>query len=137
MPPYADTSVVVSLLVQDGLSPAARQAMAGHARIYLSDFLRVEFAAATARRVRMRLLTPAEAAQAFAALDTWVALATPCALLREDMQQVEAWLRRLDINLRGPDALHLAMAHRLGAPLLTLDRGMADAARALGVPLPA
>ena len=36
-------------------------------------------------------------------------------------------------NLRTPDALHVAIARRLDATLVTLDRGMAAAARALGM----
>jgi predicted nucleic acid-binding protein len=42
-------------------------------------------------------------------------------------------LRRLDVNLRTPDALHITIAQRLNATLLTFDRSMAAAARALGM----
>lgn len=44
-----------------------------------------------------------------------------------------AFVRRPDITLRAPDAIHIAAASRLGATLLTLDHGMARAAAALGV----
>ena len=45
-----------------------------------------------------------------------------------------AFIRRPGVNLRAPDAIHIAAAQRLGATLLTLDNGMARAADALGVP---
>ena len=40
-----------------------------------------------------------------------------------------------DLNIRGPDAPHLAIARRLGLALATLDYGMEQAARRLGMPL--
>jgi predicted nucleic acid-binding protein len=42
------------------------------------------------------------------------------------------FLRRLNLTLRTDDALHIAIAQRVGAELLTFDRPMANAARALG-----
>jgi uncharacterized protein len=37
------------------------------------------------------------------------------------------------LPLRAPDAIHIAMAQRVGAALVTFDRRMAAAARALGI----
>jgi predicted nucleic acid-binding protein len=42
-------------------------------------------------------------------------------------------LRRLDLNLRAPDAINIAICNRIGAALATFDEPMAKAARALGV----
>ncbi len=42
-------------------------------------------------------------------------------------------LRRLDINLRTPDAIHIAISRRLEATLVTFDRSMVAGARALGI----
>ena len=50
-----------------------------------------------------------------------------------DVRLADAYVRRFDLGLRTPDALHLAIAHRLDATLLTLDRRLATAARELGV----
>jgi uncharacterized protein len=44
------------------------------------------------------------------------------------------FLRRLDLNLRAPDALNIAVAQRLGIAIATFDQRMAVAARRLGVP---
>ena len=42
-------------------------------------------------------------------------------------------LRRLDINLRTPDAIHIAIARRVDATLVTFDQQVAESARALGM----
>jgi len=42
-------------------------------------------------------------------------------------------LRRLDLNLRAPDAIHIAITERANATLVTFDLKMADSARSLGV----
>ena len=52
-----------------------------------------------------------------------------------DIAFAEAVLRRLDLNLRTPDAIYLAIAQRLGAELATFDIRMADCARQLGIPV--
>ena len=43
------------------------------------------------------------------------------------------YVRRFDLKLRAPDALHAAICRRLGMRLVTLDRRLAAAARALGI----
>jgi hypothetical protein len=43
------------------------------------------------------------------------------------------FVRRFDLALRVPDALHLAIARRLDVALVTLDRRLATAAGELGV----
>jgi hypothetical protein len=54
------------------------------------------------------------------------------ALLASFARRTGAALRRLDLTLRTPDALNIAIAQRVGATLATFDAKMADAARALG-----
>ena len=49
-----------------------------------------------------------------------------------DLAAATMFLRRLDLPLRTPDALHIAIAQRLGATLVTFDRQMAASAHALG-----
>jgi predicted nucleic acid-binding protein len=43
--------------------------------------------------------------------------------------------RRLDLPLRTPDALNIAIAQRVGADLVTFDDRMVASARALGITL--
>lgn len=100
----------------------------------VSDFGAAEFSSAVARRVRMRHLTPNEGSLAFANFDTWI---TGTADWREtipaDIAAANRILRRLTVNLRTPDALHIAIARRLDATLVTFDRNMATAGRTLGL----
>ena len=49
------------------------------------------------------------------------------------MAEADAYLRRLDLTLRTPDALNIALTQRAGALLATLDEKMALVARKLRV----
>lgn len=84
----------------------------------------------------MNTLHPDRAREIFAEFDAWAA---GCADLAElagtDIQTVRGFIRRLDLNTRAPDAINLAIASRLGAPIATFDRGMAACATALGIAL--
>jgi hypothetical protein len=102
--------------------------------IVLSDFGAAEFSSAVARRVRMRDLTRGEGRLAFANFDDWIARSTSRQkVIGVDIESADRILRRLDVNLRKPDAIHIAIARRLDATLVTFDRGMAAAARLLGM----
>lgn len=57
----------------------------------------------------------------------------PAEINTVDVRLADAYVRRFDLALRVPDALHLAIARRLDVALLTLDRRMAAAARELGI----
>jgi predicted nucleic acid-binding protein len=82
----------------------------------------------------MRDLTRDEGQLAFMHFDSWVARsASRQEITGRDIGAAERFLRRLDVNLRTPDAIHIAVAQRVAATLVTLDRGMAIAARALGM----
>ena len=50
-----------------------------------------------------------------------------------DVAAADTYLRRLDLTLLTPDALHIAIAGRIGATLVTFDRAMAASARVLGM----
>ena len=69
-------------------------------------------------------------------LDAWAARATRREPTRTaDVTAAEAFLRRLDLNLRTADALNIAIAQRVGATLVTFDEKMAASARRLGTPI--
>lgn len=78
-------------------------------------------------------MTADEARTAFANFDQWAAQ-EPARVRASsvDVMAAEGFIRRLDLNLRAPDAIHIAMTMRLGAALATFDDRMAEAARALG-----
>jgi predicted nucleic acid-binding protein len=134
---YADASLLVALLAPDVFNGRARRYLSDHRpTLLISDFAAAEFASVIAKRVRTRDMSPADAALAFSAFDAWSArLGARLELARADMARAEALIRRLDLSLRTPDALNIAMAERHGASLATFDRGMATAATAVGLAL--
>jgi uncharacterized protein len=87
---------------------------------------------AVRQRVRTRDLTREDGQLALSNLDTWVARsAYREEITTADIDAANRILRRLDVNLRTPDAIHIAMSRRLDATLVTFDRSMAAGARAL------
>jgi predicted nucleic acid-binding protein len=131
---YLDASVLVALFTDDALAVRADAFLRIHAPVLIvSDFAAAEFASAIARHVRMRGIKAQDARRAFATFDAWVARATGRALTTSaDVASAAAFLRRLDLPLRTPDALNIAIAQRVGAEVLTFDDKMAASARALG-----
>jgi hypothetical protein len=112
---YFDASLIVSIVLPDALSARADAYIRRDSPTpVISDFAAAEFTADE--------------------LDVWrSAVATACGLSSEDVAAANSFLRRLDLTLRAPDALHLAIARRLHVPVATSDVRMADAARAVGL----
>ncbi len=131
---YLDASVLVALLTNDPLTARADAFLrAGPPVLVLSDFAAAEFASALARRVRSGEIAVEDARAAFATLDTWAARTTQrVETTAADVKAAEAALRRLDLTLRTPDALNIAIAQRVDAVLATFDGKMASSARTLG-----
>lgn len=131
---YLDTSVVVPLLVQDHFSARAETLLtAGAMDVVVSDFTAAEFASVMGVRRRSRILSIAQATKALSNFDSWIkANAAAAETLPTDMRDAGAMLQRLDMTLRMPDAVHIAIARRLGAELATFDMRVAADARALG-----
>lgn len=136
---YADTSLLVPLITRDALNDRAEQFLdEAKPTLLISDFAAAEFASALALRVRASEMTAEIARVAFAAFDAWASRFGPrLETTTGDVARAEKFVRRLDLNLRAPDALHIAIAQRHGAALATFDARMADAARALGLEIAA
>jgi predicted nucleic acid-binding protein len=132
---YLDTSVLVALVSADPFTARAESCLgAATPLLVVGDFAAAEVASAIARRVRIREMTELEARNAFALFDALVIrVAERVATEPGDVKAAEAALRRLDLPLRTPDALNIAIAQRVDAALLTFDMKMAEAARALGL----
>jgi predicted nucleic acid-binding protein len=132
---YLDASLLVALFTNDPFSARADLALRGrNLTVVVSDFAAAEFASAVARQVRTGELSRRDARGAFTDFDIWLArIAARAEIHSADIRSAEAALRRLDLTLRAPDAMNIAIAQRLGAELATFDRKMADCARALGV----
>lgn len=134
---YFDASVVVSLVIQDAHSDRADALSARLAAQAVprtaSDWTLTESASVVAARVRNRQLTLESAKARFAHVRRAIVSGEPAALTDTDHDFAWDLLSRMDQSLRTPDALHLAVARRLGAALATFDETMADAARTLDI----
>lgn len=105
------------------------------APVLLSELGLAECSAAISKLARMRIRSIDEADLLLDRLDRWsTALTDRTPIENSDVTHAIGLVRRHELNLRAPDAIHIAAAHRLNATLVTLDRGMARAATALGLP---
>jgi predicted nucleic acid-binding protein len=132
---YLDASVILPRVVEEPGSEAVRAYMltTDEERL-ISDLAGAEVASGLSRMVRMRVMSPGDAEQHLGDFEIWrAATASPVDLHAADARLAYAYVRRFDLALRAPDALHLAIAHRLDATLVTLDRRMARAAAELGI----
>ena len=87
-----------------------------------------------ARLVRTREVTLKRAHRMFAQMDGWLAQsAKRIEIVAADVVTAQGFLRRLDLTLRTPDAINIALAQRISASLATFDDQMRVAAAAIGV----
>ena len=132
---YLDASAFVSLFVEDAHSERIRSLLEErHPAVAVSTFGLIEFAAAVSARDRAGRLAFGQAADTLQQADTWVAAqATTVEVDPADHRVAAGYVRRFDLGLKAPDALHLATCARLGLPILTFDQRQAAAATALGL----
>ena len=102
----------------------------------ISDLAVAEIASAMSRLVRSTGYPAGIAQSRLDEFDEWrAAKALAVTLTTGDVSDATALVRRFDLMLRAPDALHLVLARRSGASLATLDRHMSKAAQAIDLPL--
>jgi uncharacterized protein len=134
---YLDASVIVPTLVSEPSSPTVHAFLLANIRpILISDFAASEVASALSRLVRTGDLDRTDAEQRLVTFDAWLA-ADPQVPAVEigDVPLAAALVRRFELKLRTPDALHIVLADRLGAELVTRDDRLARAANTIGVPV--
>ncbi len=132
---YFDASVIVAIFLPDVFGARIDAYLVRDAPAALvSDFAATEFAAVVGVRLRRGEIDLTGARRVFAEFDVWRAAHTArCETSAADLIFAEALLRRLDLPLRAPDAIHLSIANRLSIPVATFDVRMAEAARSLGL----
>jgi uncharacterized protein len=132
---YLDASVLMPAVIEEPSSTAVRELFRNRPDdLSVGDFAAAEVASALSRLVRMERLTATEAAERLADFDEWRASATEVAEMdTHDCRLANTYVRRFDLKLRAPNALHAATCRRLELQLATLDRRLAAAARALGI----
>ena len=132
---YLDASVIVPLLLVESHSPAISSwVRANTSSILISDLAATEVSSAISLSIRAGRSTEDEARVLLRDFDSWrLALDHSAEIEPEDIRNADLFVRRFDLKLRAPDAIHAATAHRIGATLITLDRRLLMAATALGI----
>lgn len=135
MSAYLDASVILPTLVEEAASGIVDDFIAAvDEPLIISEFAAAEVASALSRLVRTGLLQPDDAAARLADFDAWRTVATQDMDVQPvDIRLAHIFVRRFELGLRAPDALHTAMCRRAGHRLVTLDRRLAAAAETLGV----
>ncbi len=132
---YLDTSVMVALVIgEPGWQSTADWLSRDVDELLWSSFGWGELTDTIARRVRGRLLPTGDGTAtlnaARASFGRWGSVAT----LDDDVQAATAIIAAdLKRALKLPDAIHIVIARRVGATLVTHDRAQSAAARALGI----
>jgi predicted nucleic acid-binding protein len=132
---YLDASALLPMLIAEPGSAAVDAFMASSADdLIVSEFAAAEVASAISRLVRTKRLPADDAAARLADFDAWRAAATEdFELNAADVRLAHLYVRRFELMLRAPDALHAAICRRADLELITLDRRLSMAAEALGV----
>jgi hypothetical protein len=131
---YLDTNTLIGLLTADPLTAQVNALLRQSTEaMVISDLAAAEFTAVIGRKMRTGVITRQYAVDALTALDQLSMRMHRVELEAGDIPRADIFLRRLDLPLQAPDAIHIAVAQRLGATLVTFDRRMAQAARTLGV----
>jgi uncharacterized protein len=130
-----DASAIVDLFVPSANDERIRSFLRRSRQMpIISDFAAGEFAGAIKRRVFVNLMSHTEAVDMIVRFDAWLSSnAELISTAPEDVRLAAVFVRCFDIPLRMPDAMYLAVAHRIGAPLCSFDVEQIAAARRLGV----
>jgi predicted nucleic acid-binding protein len=109
---YLDTSILLPTLIAEPMTEAVYDYLgADRQELLISDFAAAEVASALSRLVRMALLTEADASARLADFDAWrAAMSLPVDIGASDARLAYIYVRRFNLALRAPDALHLAIA---------------------------
>jgi hypothetical protein len=99
-----------------------------------SDWGLAEFTSALSLGVRVGRLTASERSAAESAIEAWLNVDMPALAVQPgDIRQARGLIKATTAPLRTGDALHLAVAARLGCSIATFDIHMAEAAVDFGI----
>lgn len=101
----------------------------------VSDFCVAEFVSAISQQVRSQRYGTASGHAVIAEFEAWVASTNFLYASASDIVEATTMLRRFDLKLRAPDAIHLAICRRANARLLSYDDNQIAAAIELGITL--
>lgn len=121
----SDASAIAELLLARPHANAVRAALAPHPELHVPEHFHVEVLSVLRRYSIRRELSERRGAIALAALEDLRTVRYPVMEMADVVWDLRA-------GLTAYDAAYLALARRLGVRLITLDRGLAAAARADG-----
>ena len=127
---YLDASVILAMLIEE----AGTEAMVAFLAANDEALIAAEVVSGISRLVRMGALEAEDGQARLADFDAWRGSnTTDLDIQAPDTRLASTFVRRFDLRLRAPDAVHAALCRRGGHGLVTLDRRLASAAEALGV----
>lgn len=130
---YLDTSVCVSLFVDDAHSSRVKAWFKTDPEVALSRWTMAEFSSALARLRRQAIIDGGQHEAAEMAFDQWVNYLGPPLSLTDNALIHVRDLCRENGAIRTPDAVHIVLASHARWPLATLDNLQSDVAKRYGV----
>lgn len=132
---YVDTSALIAYFVPE-VHSVKTEAVLRDSRRYplaISEWAKTEFMSALGIKCRTGQLTEDQSLAVQQKLEelSWHFTLLPVESL--DFRQAADWLKNWRLGLRAGDALHLAVSHRHGYTVLSLDDRLVQAANFLGI----
>ena len=133
---YLDTSLLVGALTNEPGTAKWQEWLAGQKpeELVISDWVVTEYSGALSVKVRAGDLAAAHRADSLAVFTALTeASLTVLPVSRLDFRTAARFADQHATGLRSGDALHLAVSANHGLHVISLDRGLVQAAEALGV----
>jgi uncharacterized protein len=132
---YLDSSVLVAAFAPEKFSQRAMDLLGNASEIVVSELTITEARVSLARKRKRKAMTAEEVTEALAEIAEAIQDGTLGVepLPVEIFRAAEALADRVVTPVRAMDALHVAMAARLGAEIATFDADQAAAAKAEGI----
>ena len=131
---YLDSSVLVAAFAPEKFTSRALDILGKASEVLISELTVTETRVSLIRKRKRKAMTATEVDEALAEIEDAIRDGTlGVEPLPVAYRAAEEMANRVTIPVRAMDALHVAMAARLGADLATFDADQAAAARAEGM----